>query len=83
MDTITNTNHNAWTFTVHVAESLNKAAGKADKKIYGDSIQIVEPTPKTSLGSTLAEIGVLLLTIIVLMVWIWKLDNVKKRIFRK
>ena len=38
---MTNTNHNLWTLTKHVAVSVNKGAGKLDVKIYGG-----DPGPK-------------------------------------
>lgn len=48
------TNHNLWTLTKHVAQSINKTAGKIDAKIYGptnapttNAIVEVSPTPVT------------------------------------
>ncbi len=86
MDNITNTNHNIFTLTLHVVESLNKAAGKVDKKVYGDSIRAVEPTPKGQLGITIVGFVGGMLTIFILVLWMvnvqTKWDNVKKRIFR-
>lgn len=49
------TNHNAWTLTKHVVQSINKGAAKIDVTIYGDKTNGVvnshtsaspAPTPK-------------------------------------
>lgn len=43
-ETITNvvvdTKHNTWTLMKHVASSINKAAVKTDKAIYGNQVHI-------------------------------------------
>ena len=87
METITNTNHNILTLTEHVAQSINKAAAKVDKKVYGDSIQVVPaPPPKKTFVDTLEFIGGGILSMCILAFWVFsfqnKCDRVKERFFR-
>lgn len=89
MPTITNTNHNILTLTEHLAQSINKAAGKVDKKVYGDSIQTVPPPPPAHRAGALElleTIGLGLLAMCVIIAWVWtwqaRVDKVKERIFR-
>jgi hypothetical protein len=42
---MTNTNHNVWTLTVHVAKSLNQKAGRLDTKLYGHTVVPDKPNP--------------------------------------
>lgn len=89
MNTITNTNHNILTLTEHVAKSINSAAGKIDKKVYGDSIRMV-PTPplapKKTVIDNLEFIGGGLLCMFMIVFWLFnfqnKCDRVKERFFR-
>jgi len=78
-ETITNvvvdTKHNTWTLMKHVAGSINKAAAKTDKTIYGNQVHIeirektfAEKHPNWSAVGTVA--GGLLIGVLMFIVFI-------------
>jgi len=67
---MTNTNHNAWTLTVHTAKFLNKKAGQLDAKLYGHTVVPDKPTPTPTNWNDVVLIGSVLLFFAVLVYFI-------------
>ena len=67
---MTNTNHNAWTLTVHIAKSLNQKAGKLDAKLYGHTVVPDKPKPAPTNWNDILVIGSVLVFFVVLIYFI-------------
>lgn len=72
---MTNTNHNAWTLTVHIAKGLNKAAGKVDEKVFGHTVVPDPPKPEPRNWNDVLVIGSILVFFVVL---VYFLPNLRK-----
>lgn len=80
------TNNNAWTLLKHAAQSVNKAAGKIDQKIYGPVIKVEPPKPApkpTNFFEVCGFVVVAAVCIVGFFLWLSKWEGRAQRVGEK